>query len=81
MPKLPRDLSGAQLIAALEKIGYAVTSQSGSHVRLTCPQPQEHHITIALHDPLRMGTMAAIVSDVASAQHLSREGLLHKLFG
>jgi predicted RNA binding protein YcfA (HicA-like mRNA interferase family) len=81
MPKLPRNLSGAELIRALEKMGYAATRQSGSHVRLTCRRPDEHHITIPLHDPLRIGTLAAILADVAQAHALSRDELLHKLFG
>ena len=82
MPKLPRNLSGAQLVRALQKLGYVPTRQSGSHVRLSCvQQAQEHHITVPLHDPLRIGTLAAILADVAQAQTLSRDDLLNKLFG
>ncbi|MHB1590023.1 MAG: hypothetical protein ACYCTW_00580 [Sulfuricella sp.] len=33
--KLPRDLSGAQLIEALDGLGYQATRQAGSYVRLT----------------------------------------------
>ena len=80
MPKLPRDLSGAELIRALKKLGYSATRQSGSHIRLTCLKPQEHHITIPLHDPLRIGTLASILADVAQAHVLSRERLLGILF-
>jgi predicted RNA binding protein YcfA (HicA-like mRNA interferase family) len=29
--KLPRDLTGAQLIKALEQLGYQATRQAGSH--------------------------------------------------
>lgn len=47
--KLPRDVSGAKLIKALARIGYRVTRQSGSHVRLTCDQPTQHHVTIPNH--------------------------------
>lgn len=78
--RLPRDLSGAELIRHLGRLGYTVTRQTGSHVRLTCPAPQEHHVTVPLHDPLRVGTLAAILSAVASAHGLSREDLLAKLF-
>ena len=78
--RLPRDLSGAELIRHLGRLGYTVTRQTGSHVRLTCPAPQEHHVTVPLHDPLRVGTLAAILSAVASAHGLSREHLLAKLF-
>lgn len=81
MPKLPRNLSVAQLIHALQKLGYASTRQSGSHVRLTCNEPKVHHITIPLHDPLRVGTLAGIIADVTQTHSLSREVLLRKLFG
>lgn len=33
--KLPRNLSGADLAKGLERLGYAVTRQQGSHLRLT----------------------------------------------
>lgn len=79
--RLPRDLSGAELIQRLGRLGYTATRQTGSHVRLTCPAPHEHHVTVPRHDPLRIGTLAAILSDVASAQGLSRDDLLAKLFG
>ncbi len=79
--KLPRNLSGAQLIKALEQLGYQPTRQAGSHVRLTGLQPKEHHLTIPLHDPLRIGTLAAILSDVAAHHAMTREILIARLFG
>ena len=78
--KLPRDLSGAELIRALGKLGYRVTRQAGSHVRLTTDMPSQHHITIPNHDPLKVGTLAAILSDVAAHSKLSREQLVERLF-
>ena len=33
--RLPRDLSGAQLIEGLRNLGYVPTRQTGSRVRLT----------------------------------------------
>ena len=77
--RLPRDLNGAQLVRAMGKMGYAVSHQTGSHVRLTCEVPAQHHITIPLHDPLRIGTLAAILGDVAAAHDLTREELLRRL--
>lgn len=79
--RLPRDLTGAQLIRALSKIGYEPTRQTGSHVRLTCQTPAQHHITIPLHDPLRIGTLAAILAAVAEAHDLSRDELLQQILG
>lgn len=79
--KLPRNLSGAQLIKALEQIGYQASRQAGSHVRLTCLHPTEHHLTVPLHDPLRIGTLSAILADAASHHGMTRETLVSKLFG
>ncbi len=79
--KLPRNLSGAQLIKALEDLGYQTTRQAGSHVRLTCLARGEHHLTVPLHDPLRVGTLAAILTDVAVRHDLTREQLIVVLFG
>lgn len=79
--KLPRDLSGAQLIKALEQLGYQPTRQTGSHVRLTSTFSQEHHLTVPLHDPLRIGTLSAILADVARQHNLTRDELIARLFG
>jgi predicted RNA binding protein YcfA (HicA-like mRNA interferase family) len=78
--KLPRNLSGSQLIKALEQSGYQATRQTGSHVRLTSLLPKEHHLTIPLHDPLRIGTLAAILADVAMHRGITRDELLACLF-
>ena len=79
--KLPRDVSGARLVKALAVLGYRATRQTGSHIRLTCEQPKQHHITIPNHDELRVGTLAAILADVANHHGMSREALVEKLFG
>ena len=78
--RLPRDLSGSNLAQSLHKLGYIVTRQTGSHLRLTTHEHGEHHLTIPLHSPLRIGTLAAILADVSSHFKLSREQLLGKLF-
>jgi hypothetical protein len=40
----------------------------------------EHHITIPRHAPLRVGTVAGILADVADHFALSREALFERLF-
>lgn len=79
--RLPRDLTGAQLVRALAKLGYQATRQTGSHVRLTCQLPAQHHITVPLHDPLRIGTLAAMLADVAQAHGLTRDELQQQILG
>ena len=77
--KLPRDVSGAQLAKSLSALGYRVTRQAGSHLRLTCDQPTQHHVTIPNHNELRIGTLAGILNDVA-AHHGLRARALNRLF-
>ena len=79
--RLPRDLSGTELIKRLERLGYEVTRQSGSHIRLTSRTRGEHHVTIPNHDPLRIGTLAAILDAVAAHHGLTRDDVLYRLFG
>ena len=79
--RLPRDLTGAQMVSALAKLGYSPTRQTGSHVRLTCESPIQHHVTVPMHDPLRIGTLAAVLTAVADAHGLARDELLQRLFG
>ena len=52
--KIPRDISGHDLVSYLKAFGYTITRQSGSHMRLTTDQKGEHHITIPNHDPLKI---------------------------
>ena len=56
------------------------TRQTGSHMRLTTPEHGEHHITIPRHESLRIGTVAAILAEVAYHFGLSREALVERLF-
>jgi predicted RNA binding protein YcfA (HicA-like mRNA interferase family) len=66
---------------ALGCLGYRVTPQTGSHVRLSTERPAAHHVTIPAHDPLKVGTLAAILADVAAHKKVDREELLRQLFG
>ncbi len=78
--RLPRDLSGSDLAQALRALGYSVTRQTGSHLRLSTHEHGEHHLTIPQHTPLRIGTLSAILVDVATHFGLTREQLLKRLF-
>jgi len=69
--KLPRDVSGLELAKALGRYGYQITRQTGSHLRLSTQRDGEHHITIPAHIILRVGTLSAIVAEVA--QYLKRD--------
>lgn len=79
--RLPRSVSAKELVKSLQKIGYEITRQKGSHIRLTCSVPYQHHITIPNHDPIKVGTLAAILSDIAATRHQSKEQLIQQIFG
>jgi predicted RNA binding protein YcfA (HicA-like mRNA interferase family) len=62
-------------------MGYEVTRQTGSHMRLTTMQEGQHHITIPKASPLRVGTLSGILSEVAEHFKLPSEELAERLFG
>jgi predicted RNA binding protein YcfA (HicA-like mRNA interferase family) len=78
--KLPRDLSGDDLARVLGHLGYEITRQTGSHLRLTTADPAEHHITIPRHDALRIGTLSSILRDVAGHRGMDKDELIELLF-
>ncbi len=78
--RLPRDIGGIELARRLEPYGYRVTRQTGSHLRLTTTLHGEHHITIPAHKDLRVGTLNAILTDVADHLKIDRDVLLTALF-
>jgi predicted RNA binding protein YcfA (HicA-like mRNA interferase family) len=60
--KLPRDLS-LEFAKLLRRYGYEIERQKGSHLRLTSNAlGSQHHITVPAHKPLKLGTLAGIVS-------------------
>ena len=78
--KIPRDLTGKELIKALGKLGYEISRQSGSHIRLTTSRNGTHHITIPDHRPIKVGTLSGILGDVAAHHQMTRDELLTLLF-
>jgi predicted RNA binding protein YcfA (HicA-like mRNA interferase family) len=80
--RLPRDVSGEELVRGLRRFGYEVTRQSGSHMRVTSrSKGNEHHVTIPAHKQLKIGTLGQILGDVAANLGLTREELAKQLFG
>ena len=79
--KLPRAVSGADLVKALGRLGYQVSRQTGSHIRLTLEGQHQFHITIPNHNPIRIGTLGAIISDISTQLETPKQELIQKLFG
>lgn len=80
---LPRDLSGEEVARLLTRhFEYQIVRTRGSHmtVRRTTPRGTQHSVTIPSHRNVKVGTLDAIVSDVAKALGLSKAEVREKLF-
>jgi predicted RNA binding protein YcfA (HicA-like mRNA interferase family) len=79
--RLPRDLSGHELIRLLRRYGYEIDRQVGSHIRLHSEfRGRTRHLTVPAHNSLRLGTLNAILSDVAAYLKIERSDLEMELF-
>jgi predicted RNA binding protein YcfA (HicA-like mRNA interferase family) len=76
-----RDLSGRELAALLHRhYGYEIARQTGSHLRLTTTVGGEHSVTVPAGGPLRVGTLAALLAEVAEHHGITRPELEDRLF-
>jgi predicted RNA binding protein YcfA (HicA-like mRNA interferase family) len=64
MPKLPL-LSGAEVIRALERLGFEQVRQRGSHVVL---RRSSIGFVVPLHKELKLGTLAGIIRQAQISQ-------------
>lgn len=77
--KLPRDVTGADLLKALRRLGYEQTRQTGSHIRITTQVNGEHHEVIPRHSPVKVKTLSSILKSVAGHHSLTVDELLQRL--
>ena len=61
MSKLPV-VSGAECVKALEKIGFVVNRQRGSHITLVRKDPSTQ-LTVPNHKTMAKGTLRTIIRD------------------
>ena len=57
MPKLPR-VSGAEIVRALERLGFAKVRQSGSHVIM---RRESKGCVVPMHAEVKVGTLAGVL--------------------
>jgi len=78
--KIPRDVYGrdpADLLCRAR--GYREVNQAGSHIILETDSPVHHRVSVPAHKPLRVGTLSAILRQVATAKHRTRDAILETL--
>lgn len=54
-------VSGREVVKALEKIGYVLDRQRGSHMILRQPTPPHRRVTVPDHKEVAKGTLRAII--------------------
>lgn len=74
MAKLPTDLSGREVRAALERAGFVFRRQSGSHMVLRRDDPYARAV-VPDHKQIRTGTLRRIIADAG----LTVEGFMQLL--
>jgi predicted RNA binding protein YcfA (HicA-like mRNA interferase family) len=75
--KLPRDLSGEDLVKHLcKQWEYQKIHQVGSHIILQTQHPVPHRIAVPEHTPLRIGTLNGILSSIAAHKNVPKEAIL-----
>ena len=62
MTKIPSDLSGREIRAALEMAGFTFRRQKGSHMILRRDDPFAR-VVVPDHKTVRMGTLRRIIAD------------------
>ena len=62
MAKLPTDLSGREVRAALERAGFVFQRQRGSHMILRRGMPPAR-VVVPDHKQIRVGTLRRIIAD------------------
>ena len=63
----------------MRKLGYTVTGQSGSHLRVTTQQGGEHHEVVPNHSPIKLGTLKSMLRNVAQHHRMSVPELMKML--
>jgi len=78
-PKLPQ-VSGEESVKFLERLGYQVIRQRGSHIRLRkITATGEHNITVPNHKIIAKGTLNDILTKVGLWNNMARDELI-KMF-
>jgi predicted RNA binding protein YcfA (HicA-like mRNA interferase family) len=73
-------MDGRELVRVLcARWDYRQVNQVGSHVVLQTDVPQHHRLSVPDHKPLRIGTLNAILRQVAAVKGVTREDLLATL--
>ena len=79
--RLPRDIGGQDLARGLAPYGYAITRQTGCHLKLTSNHTgREHHLTITTSRLLRLATINNVLVEIAAYLAIDKDALAAAIF-
>ena len=78
--KLPRNISGQELVKILTQLGYEKVQQKGSHIKVTTTINGQHHLAIPNHNPIKTGTLNSILRQTANHFGKTKEEIMEILF-
>lgn len=62
MPKLPRDVSARELLSVLQRMGFVIDRQQGSHITLIRDNSYAR-VTLPNHKVIKSGMLKRILND------------------
>ena len=78
--RVPRDVDAIELVKLLERYGYIVIRQTGSHIRMSkITSEGEHAVTIPNHKPIKIGTLQSIAKDICNVNKLDIKNFYKQL--
>ncbi len=78
--KIPRDLSGRDVVKALcRHWDYRQVHQEGSHIILQTDTPSHQRVPIPAHNPIRVGTLNSILRLVSAHKRVDKQAVLDSL--
>ena len=78
--KIPRDLSGAQLVKVLcRDWSYRVVHQEDSNIIRQTDVPSDQRLSVLNHNPVRVGPLNSIIRTVSNHKGVERQQVLDTL--
>ena len=77
--KLPPGAGHERVVRLIERLGYRLVRQTGSHMQFVHSGPPEHHLSVPRHRVVRIGTLHSILSDVADHLKMDMDDLIRQL--
>jgi predicted RNA binding protein YcfA (HicA-like mRNA interferase family) len=78
--KIPGDVKGDEFVKALKRLGFTVSRQTGSYIRMSVKTNDiDFHITIPNHSPIKIGTLNTILNEISTNVNINKQEIIELL--